>query len=125
MSTRPIFGKLGQAVPEVDPSDLKAAFHAAINAGTKTVGIGAFVPVCKPGADLEAVSYRTMLLGGFIHMVQMRLAPPWIKEGQPDDVVFKEAAQIPMTFVVGGSSPQGQRPVDFDDLLRRISAAGA
>jgi hypothetical protein len=125
VETRSIIGRLGEPVPEVDPQDLKAAWKARAAAGDKTVGLGVFAQACKQGADLQAISYRNLLLGGFIHMVQMSLAPPWIKEGQPDDVVFKEAAQIPMTFVIGGSSPQGQRPVDFDDLLRRITATSA
>jgi len=72
----------------------------------------------------EAISYRNMLLGGFIHLVQISLAPPWIKEGQLDDVVFKEAAQIPMTFMIGSNSRE-ERPVDFDELLRRITDTAA
>ena len=47
-----------------------------------------------------------------------------MKDGQLDDAVFREAAQIPMEFIGAGVERQGW-PFDVDELLRRIGDATA
>jgi len=47
-----------------------------------------------------------------------------MKDGQLDDIVFREAAQIPMEFMGAGVQRQGW-PFDVDELLRRIGDATA
>lgn len=56
-------GKPGEAVPEVDPEDLKALWREqqkiqAMHPGQHATGIDVMKAVCKPGSNVEAVWYR-------------------------------------------------------------------
>ena len=94
-------GKPGEPVPQVDAQDLRTAFEifraAAKNHPGQHVGVSVEVLQrdCKPGANIRAVSYRFMMLNGFVSTAPEQLAP-WMKDGQLDDIVFREAAQIPI-----------------------------
>jgi hypothetical protein len=117
-------GKPGEPVPQVDAQDLRTAFEifraAAKNHPGQHVGVSVEVLQrdCKPGANIRAVSYRFMMLNGFVSTAPEQLAS-WMKDGQLDDIVFREAAQIPMEFIGVGVERQGW-PFDVDELLRRI-----
>jgi hypothetical protein len=122
-------GKPGEPVPQVDARDLRTAFEIFRAAANDHPGqhVGVSVEVlqrdCKPGADIRAVSSRFMMLSGFLSIAPEHLAP-WMKDGQLDDIVFREAAQIPMEFTGAGVQRQGW-PFDVDELLRRIGDATA
>jgi hypothetical protein len=72
--------------------------------------------VCKPGADIEAVSYRA----SFTWLIS-RIAPEHLarftREGQPDDAVFRAAAKVPAEWMGVGIVRQGP-PFDLDEFLR-------
>jgi hypothetical protein len=122
-------GKPGEPVPQVDAQDLRTAFEisraAANNHPGQRVGVSLEVLQrdCKPGADIRAVSYRLMMLNGFVSIAPEHLAP-WMEDGQLDDIVFREAAQIPMEFIGTGVERKGW-PFDVAELLRRISGTTA
>jgi hypothetical protein len=122
-------GKPGEPVPQVDSDDLKTVFEFVREAAKDhpVGGFGFSAKICKeilkPGADIRAVSYRFMMLSGFLSVAPEHLAP-WMKDGQLDDIVFREAAQIPMEFMGAGVQRQGW-PFDVDELLRRIGDATA
>jgi hypothetical protein len=122
-------GKPGEPVPQVDPDDLKTVFEfvreAAKDHPVGGIGFSAkiFKGILKPGADVGAICYRRMMLHGLVSIAPEHLAL-WMKDGQLDDIVFREAAQIPMEFIGAGVERQGW-PFDVDELLRRIGDATA
>jgi hypothetical protein len=117
-------GKPGEPVPQVDPDDLKRVFEFVREAAKDHPGGGIgfsaemFKKILKPGADIRATCYRRMMLHGFVSTAPEHLAP-WMKDGQPDDIVFREAAQMPMEFIGVGVERQGW-PFEVAELLRRI-----
>src|SRR5262245_40271416 len=69
-------GQPGEAVPAVDVENLKAAWRLvkdveALNPVNPTVNFESYKQVCKPGADVKSVWYRTMLLWIMDHMEQL------------------------------------------------------
>jgi hypothetical protein len=126
------FGPPGAPVPKVDAEDVKAVWllgrdiqarHPA-KAGelrAHAVGIEIFKAACKPGANIPAVSYRGMMLGMLIRHAPEQLAP-WLKEGNPDDAVFRAIAQVPMEWMGVGIVRNGL-PFDTEDFMRRVNEA--
>jgi len=107
----------------VDPEDLKAIWRLhreiAIQHPGQSVGIDHTVIVgrCKPGADVNAVAYRTSMLQLLQHVAQGSLAP-WTKNTELNDPVFRVAAEIPMDWI--GTEQHKGLPFDVEELLRRL-----
>jgi hypothetical protein len=131
----PIFGgEAGEPVPSVDPEDLRAAFEAFRDAAknhpdAKTLGAAAngaagIMPSVKAGADVKPLYFRSSFLQFFISRVPQSELSPWVTDGLPDDVMFREMARIPMQWMAVGISQQGL-PFDPDELMRRVSIADA
>jgi hypothetical protein len=123
-------GEAGEPVPKVDPEDVKAAWEVGReierrhppDAGGLTayaVGVGVFKAACKPGANIEAICYRGMMLGTLTRHAQEQLSP-WFKEGNPEDVIFRAIAEVPMEWMGVGITRRGL-PFDFEDFMRRVS----
>jgi hypothetical protein len=116
-------GKPGEPVPAVDPENLKTVWQIGQDtlAGHQGVAIGADLmkQLCKPGADIAAVSYRASL----IWMVT-QIAPEdmqrFTRDGQPDDAVFRAAAMVPAEWMGVGVVRQGP-PLDVTEFLRLCS----
>src|ERR1700687_860257 len=100
-----LFGAPGAPVPEVDAEDVKAVWEMGRDIEARhpakagelrahAVGIEIFKAACKPGANIPAVFYRGAMLGMLIRHGQGQLAP-WLKEGNPDDAIFRAIAQVP------------------------------
>jgi hypothetical protein len=108
--------KPGEAVPKVEPVDLKAFWQAKQKLG----GINADIAkkVCKPGADLGALDFRADMIWLINETEKERIAP-WMKDGQPDDAVFRVAAKIPMNGM-GVGTPHQSFPFDVDEFFRRL-----
>ena len=111
-------GNPGEPVPEVDPEDLKKfwqmardlqARHAGQNVG---IGFEAMKAVCKPGANAQAVWYRSSMI-----WVLKQLAS-WVKEGEISDAVFRTMATIPMEWI-GHTERQGL-PFDVDRFFLEL-----
>jgi hypothetical protein len=115
-------GKPGEPVPAVDPEDVKTVWQIGrdveVNHPGKDVAVGVNVmkQVCKPGADIEAVSYRA----GFAWLIS-QIAPEHLarftREGQLDDAVFRAAAKVPAEWMGVGIVRQGP-PFDLNEFLR-------
>jgi hypothetical protein len=129
----PFFGQPGQPVPSVDPNDLKTVFEFFHETATQSQGgqtgvsVEIFQRLCKPGADISAVTYRAMMLGSltnpklpeeFSRFWKEQLAP-WTTDGHFDTVIYREFAQLPMEWMGLGVIRQGF-PFDAELLLRRL-----
>lgn len=117
-------GKPGEPVPEVDPEDLKALWQQqqevqAMHPGQHATGIDVMKAVCKPGANVKAVWYR-MSMFGLLTMAAKEQTSPWIKGGEPLDVVFRIIANIPMEWI--GHTPREGLPFDVEEFFRRLEA---
>ena len=114
-------GKPGEPVPAVDPEDLKTVWQIGRDAQVhwgKKVAIGADLVkrACKPGANIEAVMYRSW----FVRLTA-EIAPEqsarFTREGQPDDAVFRAAGKIPATWA-GVGIVLKDAPFDVNEFLR-------
>jgi len=115
-------GKPGEPVPAVDPQDVKTVWQigreAQINHEGKNVAVGVDIMkhACKPGADIEAVSYRAAFAWLITQIAPEHLAR-FTREGQPDDAVFRAAAKVPAEWIGVGIVQQGP-PFDVNEFLR-------
>ena len=127
-----LFGAPGAPVPEVDAEDVKAVWELGrdiekrhpVKAGelrAYAIGIEVFKAACKPGANIPAVLYRGTMLGMLIRRAQEQLAR-WLKEGNPDDAIFRAIAQVPMEWMGMGVVRNGL-PFDIEDFIRRVGEA--
>ena len=80
-------GSPGEPVPEVEPEDLKTIWQMARDLQARrtgqNVGIGFEVmkAVCKPGANAQAVWYRSSMIWVLNQFAQEQMAS-WIEEGR-------------------------------------------
>jgi hypothetical protein len=119
----PIFGgKPGEPVPAVDPEDVKAVWQIGrdirVSHPGQNVAVGADLMrhACKPGANIEAITYRSWFLGLVTQIVPEHLAP-FTREGQPDDAVFRAAAMVPAEWTGVGIVREGP-PFDVNEFMR-------
>jgi hypothetical protein len=116
----PFGGKPGEPVPEVDPEDLMVVWQISRDAQASrpgfALGIEGLKLACKPGADVQAIAYRGMMMGMMSRIVAEQLAP-FMREGQPNDSVFRAAAKIPVEWMGVGITRHGP-PFDVNEFLR-------
>jgi hypothetical protein len=137
-----LFGVPGEAVPEVDPEDMKAVWREYEDAkkdcppGQRCVGITMRVlePLCKPGADMRAVCYRQTQLDllrllsehklfSEVAEVQDQMSEFHSKitalmtDGSFSDGAFRAMAKVPMEWMQVGVVRDGL-PYDFAEFLR-------
>jgi hypothetical protein len=118
-----ISGKAGESVPKVSPDDIRAVFklqkEVAEGHPGQSVGIGAslYENCCSKGADIAAVWYRSAFLQMMV--AQGKELAPWIDDGQPNDVLVRAIAEIPMKWIGRGVEHKGL-PFDQDDFMRRL-----
>jgi len=121
-------GNAGEPVPEVDPQDLKTLWQlgrdlrARHPAGQHAIGFDLKKGICKPGANVQAASYRLGMIGMLSQFAQGQLAP-WIKDEQVSDAVFQTMATIPMEWVGPGERRKGL-PFDVEEFFRRLREGG-
>jgi hypothetical protein len=72
---------------------------------------------CSKGANIRAVFYLASFLD-WIFRHEPEFAP-WVKDGKPDDVVFRALAEIPMEWMQPGQIRQGP-PFDGEDFMQRL-----
>jgi hypothetical protein len=112
-------GKLGEPVPAVDPEDVETVWRIAREGeanNSKAVGFELFKHACKPGTDVQAVFYRSTLIWLVSRSVPEQLAR-FMREGQPNDAVFRAAAKIPAEWMAVGIVQHGP-PFDVNEFLR-------
>jgi len=102
-------GNAGEPVPEVDPEDLKTiwqesrAVQARHHGQNAAIGFELMKAICKPGANIEAVAYRSTMIWVLKKFAQEQLAP-WVNEEQVSDAVFRTMAAISMEWL--GHTPR-------------------
>jgi len=115
----PFGGKPGEPVPAVDPEDLKAVWQIGKEAearGVKAIGDVIFKQACKPGADTGAVYYRATSIWMMDRFAPEPLAQ-FMRDGEPDDAVFRAAAKVPMEWTGVGIVQTGP-PFDVNEFLK-------
>jgi hypothetical protein len=126
-ATMEMLGKPGELVPQVDPADIKAMLNVGQEVARShfgqnvPIGKNVFAQYCSKGADIEAVWYRTTYLGIMVARYGPFGIDPWIKEGQPDEMLIRTMAEIPMKWTEVGVPRQGV-PFDWEDLVRRLNS---
>jgi hypothetical protein len=117
-------GKAGEAVPQVDPSDMKALWKLGEDSrkrhpeGGVAIGVNLMQALCKPGANVMAISYRASMIGILQHLAP-EMMDPLIQDKL--DAVLAAASEIPMKWI-GGAVREGW-PFDPDDFIRRVREA--
>jgi|SRR5579864_182435 len=117
-------GKPGEPVPEVDPQDLKAVWELGRMVERESPGQHVSIDLelmqhaCKPGADAQAVWYRSSMLS-LLNLAAPDRLSPWTKQGQLDDAVFSAAAKMPVQWMEVGVVRQGF-PFDVAEFFRRL-----
>ena len=122
------FGKIGEAVPEVDADDIRTVARESREVAKAhpgcAIGMDLLASLCKPGADIQAVCYRHMsisVLGMIAQMtgpaddvmseVRNKLAVI-IRDGELIDSAYTAAAKIPMVWTRQGL------PFDLEEFLK-------
>jgi hypothetical protein len=114
-------GEPGEPVPEVDPEDIRATweFHQKLQAehpGEQIAVCASLAEsICKPGADIQAVGYRSTIIWMTTVFAPERIAP-FLRNGQPTDAVFRAAAKVPLEWMGVGIVRKGP-PFDVDEFL--------
>jgi hypothetical protein len=117
----PIFGgKPGEPVREVDPEDVKTVWQVGKDAeaghpGVAT-GFDAMKHIFKPGVDIQAVGYRSMLIRMMSQIAPVQLKK-FMREGKPNDSVFRAAAKVPLEWMGVGIVREGP-PFDVNEFLK-------
>jgi hypothetical protein len=125
----PLFGgNAGEPVAEVDPDDLKAFGQEIRNFNFQPSDPGQHVAIgfeakslAKPGANPEAIWYRSMMIRVLNEFAQEQLAP-WIKDEEVSDAVFRTMATIPMEWI--GHTEREGLPFDVEEFFRRLREGG-
>jgi hypothetical protein len=113
-------GKPGDPVPVVDPADMKAVWAyqqetaARYPQGGVFTGMEVLKHLCSPGADIRAVSYRSMTLG----LLELMLESAW-PGGQPSESAFKVAARMELRWMAVGVPYRGL-PFDVQTFLAEV-----
>jgi hypothetical protein len=113
-------GKPGEAVPAVDPADMKAVWAyqqetaARYPQGGVFTGMGVLKHLCSPGADIRAVSYRSMMLG----LLELMLESAW-PGGKPSESTFKVASRTELRWMAVGVPSRGL-PFDVQTFLGEV-----
>ena len=121
MNPPPFGGQPGETVPEVDPDDLKATWelHQKVQAGHpgEQVGIDAGLAqsICKPGADIHSVWYRSSMIWIMTQIAPEQIAP-FLNNGQPTDAVFRAAAKVRLEWMGVKIEREGP-PFDVNEFL--------
>ena len=121
--TPPRFGgDPGEPIPQVDPEDLKALWRLQRDVEARHPGQQIAIDnelaqhYCKPGADMQAVSYRVSFLWLMSRFVPEQFAA-FTKDGQPIDAAFRAAAKVPAEWMGVGVARQGP-PFDVNEFTR-------
>lgn len=123
-------GNPGEPVPEVDPEDLKTLWREGRDIQARqprqpgqqvATGFDLIKAICKPGANVDAVWYRSSMIWALNQFAQAQLAP-WVKDEQVSDAVFQTMATIPMEWI--GRAEREGLPFDVEEFFRRLREGG-
>jgi hypothetical protein len=124
-------GRAGTPVPVVDPEDLKTVWRIyeetnARHLGLVATGTSIFEAACKPGADIKAVCYRSMMMG-LLRTLSEKSSQAvelkrWFMKGTPSESAFQAMAVLSLQW----PSPHQVRhgpPLDLEEFRRLCEAA--
>jgi hypothetical protein len=120
-------GNPGEPVPEVDPEDLKTFWQMARDLQARrtgqnvAIGFEVMKAVCKPGANAQAVWYRSSMIWVLNQSAQDQLAS-WVEDGEISDAVFRTMATIPMEWV--GHTEREGVPFNVEAFFRELREGG-
>ncbi len=124
LTSSPLFDENpGEPVAEIDRDDLKMVWQETQNllarVPSESVGIAseAIKGLCKPGANAQAVWYRSTMIWVLKRFAQEQLAP-WVKDEEVSDAVFQTMATIPMEWI--GHTEREGLPFDAEESFRRL-----
>ena len=113
-------------IPPVAPADLKIVWTMKSEFQIRHPGQQFSIPVdsyeraCSPQADFSAVFSRVSMLERVQYAAEAgHFRFPWIHDGQPEEIVFRIVATIPMTAPQPGVVHEGF-PIDVEELIRQI-----
>ena len=110
--------------PPVNPADLLAVWNLIRQAHAQrspddltsvTVYFGALQKSCGPGADVEAVSARTLMLG-----ILSQVNPRWMDQPHADKII-EVAARFPLNLPQLGVE-SNEPPFDVREFVKQIAA---
>jgi hypothetical protein len=119
----PFGGNPGEPVQEVDPNDLKIFWEQTHELQARHPGQNVAISadllktMFKPGANADAVVYRSSMIWVLSQFAQEQLAP-WIKDEQVSDAVFRTMATIPMEWI--GQAEREGLPFDVEDFFHQL-----
>jgi hypothetical protein len=116
-------GNPGEPVPEADPDDLKTLWQQTHDLQARHPGQN--VAICldlmktmfKPGANAEAIFYRSSMIW-LLHQFAQEQLYPWVKGEQVSDAVFRTIATIPMEWI--RHTKHEGFPFDVEEFFRRL-----
>src|SRR5215469_15792717 len=123
----PFGGNPGDPVADVDPEDLKTMWQRVRDLIETGPGQGfgmtcnTLDAFCKPGANAEAVWYRSTMIWVLSRFAQDQLAP-WVRNEEVSDAVFRTMATIPMEWI--GHTEREGFPFDIEEFFRRLAEDG-
>lgn len=118
------YGRAGEPVPQVDPSDMKALWSLWEDSrkthpeGGAMIGMSLMRALCKPGANVAAVNYRANKIEMLRHILP-DIMEPLIQDKL--EGVLKAASEIPMKWI--GATVHHGWTFDPDDFVRRVREA--
>ena len=118
------WGKEGEPVPQVDPSDMKALWKLGEDVkerhpeGGVIMGVNLMEAYCKPGANIGAITYRARMIGMLQHIAP-DVMEPLVRDKL--DAVLAAASEIPMKWI--GTTVHEGWTFDPDDFVRRVREA--
>jgi hypothetical protein len=115
----------GAPVHPVDSADLLSVWKlsheisSSLEGQPVSVSMGTYERACRPGADIQAVWYRTSVLA--LMAGPMKLLDNWTHDGKLDEDVFRVMADFSVKNM-GPGAHQGL-PLDVKEFLKQIGKA--
>ena len=113
-------------IPPVAPADLKSVwamkneFQIRHPGQPVSISVDSYERACSPRADFGAVFSRVSMLEWVQYAAEAgHFRFPWIHDGQPEEIVFKIVATIPMVAPQSDVVHDGS-PIDIEELIRQI-----
>ena len=106
-------------LPPVDPADIKILWKEHAENPGCVIGISLLASLYSPGADFQVISRRYSIIELLRMNLMGDLLADHVHDGQPDDVVFRIAANIPLERREIGVEYDGL-PFDADEFVKRL-----
>lgn len=113
-------GAPSEPVPPVDPADLERIWSFSQTAETKATGIALLQHLCSPGANVQAVGYRSMMLW-LLQSTAPDVLARWWHGDRFDATVFAVMARIKVEWMEVGII-RNDLPFNVDEFVAQIQS---